>query len=476
MAIRTRLRRVPLSQSQKRSRATWFEKLMAVIALLNLGLIAFNWSYVPWRDFYLRYFPSLTQWYGYQIKGIEPHRTTDAYLQTVTNLENQVAISGLQSPQTAQILQDLRTRSAEMIDENPFELANKSGTLERIKNRMRDQVEIESSKAAFDRFWSEDYLSRQGWTNSIRFFDRQIRPLIAANYYRGIGENGELIDRFWLIDIWFIGLFAAELLFRTFFLSRRYQPVSWLDALLWRWYDLFFLLPFWRFLRIIPTTIRLHQSGWINLKPVTTRIVRGSISSIAIEITEMVVMQIINQVQESVEQGEVTHWLLHPPRYVDLNNVDEVEAISQHLITLLVRDVLPKVQPDIEALLHHSVSQILSSAPIYRELQRLPGMNSWAEQMSRQLTTEITQNAYRALTQALSDQTGAALVQQLIRNFGTALQTEAQRSDALGEIQTLTSDLLEELKVNYVERISKDRDSLRSEQQLYRVTSKNQQS
>lgn len=449
---------------------------MALIALLNLGLVAFNWSYVPWRDFYLRSFPALTQWYGYHIKGIEPHRTTEAYLKTVTDLENQVAISGLQSPQTAQILQDLRIRSVEMIDENPFETANKSGTLERIKNRMSDQVETDSSKAAFNQFWSEDYLSRQGWTDSIRFFDRQIRPLMSTNYYRGISENGELIDRFWLIDIWFISLFAAELLFRTFYLSRRYQPVSWLDALLWRWYDLFFLLPFWRFFRIIPTTIRLHQAEWVNLKPVTTRIVRGSVSSIAVEITEMVVMQIINQVQESVEQGEVTRWLLHPPRYVDLNNVDEVEAISHHLITLLVQDVLPKVQPDIEALLHHSISQVLASAPIYKELQRLPGMSSWAEQLSRQLTTEVTQNAYSALTQALSDQVGAALIQRLIHNFGTALQTEAQKSDALDEIQTLTSDLLEELKVNYVERISKDRDSLRSEQHLYRVTSKKRQS
>jgi hypothetical protein len=447
---------------------------MAAIVLLNLGFVAFDRSYVPWRDFYLRYLPSLTQWYGYHIKGIEPHRTTEAYLQAVTALENQVAVSGLQSPQTAQLLQNLQARSAEMIDENPFETANKSGTLERIKNRMRDRMNVESSKAAFNQFWSEDYLSRQGWTDSINFFDRRIRPLIAANYYRSIGENGEPIDRFWLIDIWFIGLFAAELLARIIYLTRQYQSITWLDALLWRWYDLLLLLPFWRFLRIIPATVRLHRAGWVNLKPITSRIVRDSISSIAVEITEMVVMQIINQVQESIERGEVTRLLLHPPRYVDLNNVDEVEVISQHLITLLVRDVLPKLQPDLEALLQHSISQILNSAPIYRELQRLPGMSSWAEHLSQQLTTEVTQNAYHALTQALNDQVGAALVQRLIRNFGTALQTEAQKSEAIDEIQTLTSDLLEELKVNYVERISQDRDRLRSEQQLYQVTKKKQ--
>jgi hypothetical protein len=37
-----------------------------------------------------------------------------------------------------------------MIDENPFQVANKSGTLELIKLKMRDRVGTESSTEAFD--------------------------------------------------------------------------------------------------------------------------------------------------------------------------------------------------------------------------------------------------------------------------------------------------------------------------------------
>ena len=46
-----------------------------------------------------------------------------------------------------------------MIETNPFAGAGKSGTLEKIKNRMREHIGEESSKAAFNTFWSQEYLS-----------------------------------------------------------------------------------------------------------------------------------------------------------------------------------------------------------------------------------------------------------------------------------------------------------------------------
>ncbi|NEQ26438.1 MAG: hypothetical protein F6K28_46890, partial [Microcoleus sp. SIO2G3] len=71
-----------------------------------------------------------------QFKGIEPHRDTEAYLDAV----NQLKQVELQSPQADRLLTELRSRSDQIIDENPFQAVDKSGTLERIKNRMRDHV------------------------------------------------------------------------------------------------------------------------------------------------------------------------------------------------------------------------------------------------------------------------------------------------------------------------------------------------
>jgi hypothetical protein len=149
-------------QSPKRraryKRSLWFERIMALIALVNLLLVTFDLSYIPFRDLYLRLFPQYTTWYGETFKGIQPHRSTTFYLNTVNNLEEQVAQTGLTSPNAQALLEDLRQQSTDMIDEDPFQVANKSGTLELIKNLMRDRIVTESSTEAFSTFWSRAYL------------------------------------------------------------------------------------------------------------------------------------------------------------------------------------------------------------------------------------------------------------------------------------------------------------------------------
>ncbi|MDR9404149.1 MAG: hypothetical protein RI580_11990, partial [Halothece sp. Uz-M2-17] len=129
-----------------------FEQVMAFIALFNLGLVFFDISYIPFRNFYLKEFrlivqglnyipqsdfieqytpslisayrqipdsfleqaPLLAQGYDY-VKGIEPHPETEQYLQTVEILKQQVEKTGLQSYQSQRILEDLRQQSLQII-------------------------------------------------------------------------------------------------------------------------------------------------------------------------------------------------------------------------------------------------------------------------------------------------------------------------------------------------------------------------
>jgi hypothetical protein len=122
----------------------WFERIMAVLALVNLLLVLFDLTYIPLRDFWLQGkirirgltlevpLPPITEWYD-QFKGIEPYRDTQQYLDRVEDLENQIGQTGLRSQQVEVILADLRRRSSEIIDTNAFQIANKTGTLEKIK-------------------------------------------------------------------------------------------------------------------------------------------------------------------------------------------------------------------------------------------------------------------------------------------------------------------------------------------------------
>ncbi|MCU0523592.1 MAG: hypothetical protein MUF72_02085 [Elainella sp. Prado103] len=457
----------PSSRSKRRSRfrALWFERFMALLALSNLLLVLFDWSYLYWRHFYFHSFPALTQRYD-AIKGIEPHRDTTAYLQAVAELKAQVALTGLQSGEVTQQLTQLQSLSTEMINQNPFAVANQSGTLERIKNRMRDRIGEESAKIAFQTFWSTEYLTTAGWQNAIDFFEQELQPLLDLNYYRGISETGQPIDRFWQIDLWFMGIFALEFLARTFYLSRRYQYISWLDAVIWRGYDLFLFLPFWRWLRVIPVLVRLDQAKLVNFHPINNRLVHTLISSVAVELTEMVVLRILDQVQALIRQGEVSRWLLQNKHYIDLNGVNELEGISKHFIEVFVYQVLPRLQPEVEALLQHSLTQALQSSPVYSGLQRLPGVSLVSNQLTQQLVSEVTQNTYQVIQASLADQTGAALMSQLISRLGEAFSSELKQSQALEQIESLSVALLEEIKVNYVERLqAEDYEKLRAEKQ-----------
>jgi len=449
---------------------------MATIALISLLLAAFDLSYIPQRSFYLRQVPEFTRWYGERFKGIEPHRATETYLNTVDQLKNQVAQTGLRSSEVEQLLSRLRVLSDEMIDENPFDEAGLTGTLERIKNRVRIVTEQESSHRAFNTFWSQAYLSQVGWFEAITFFDRRIRPLMATNYYRSSGENGAFTDLFWQIDLWFIGLFGIEFLVRTFYLNRRYSGVTWFDAMLWRWYDVFLLLPFWRWLRVIPVTVRLHQSWLLNLEPIRTRITHGIVTSFAVELTETVILRLISELQDLVQEGKLTRWLLRPQRqYIDLNNQSEVAMIAGRLTSVLVSQVMPKIRPDVEALVNHSLDRVLRQNPVYARLQQLPGIGNLPAQLTEQLVAEVYQTIYNSLTAVVNDPETEKLTHTLLQKFGETFKAEVRHEKTLKELETLVTTLLEEIKINYVDRISElDSEGLRQQNyQLYEIVQGN---
>jgi hypothetical protein len=85
---------LPALRKPSRRKNLWFERLMAIAATANLALVAFDLSYISWRDFWLRRVTilSITQWYD-PIKGIEPHRDTQQYLESVDLLTQELSSS-----------------------------------------------------------------------------------------------------------------------------------------------------------------------------------------------------------------------------------------------------------------------------------------------------------------------------------------------------------------------------------------------
>jgi hypothetical protein len=126
-------------------------------------------------------------------------------------------------------------------------------------------------------------------------------------------------------------------------------------------------LPFlrWAWLRIIPVTIRLHPANLLNLEPVRRQATQGFVASLAQEITEVVLVQSIDRLQISVRQGELTNWLFASVKrqpYIDLNNVNEIEASPLLLSTFSSTKSYPRFN-QISSPFYVIVSKAFSTNP-----------------------------------------------------------------------------------------------------------------
>ena len=362
----------------------------------------------------------------------------------------------------------MRRLSVQMLEEDPFQLTGKVGTLEKIQNLMRGRLGLDSSKDAVEAFWTMNTLGQgmpDGETQPLDWFKTTVRPLIEqSNYVRKIGLTGEFINDFWRIDRWFaLYCFIPEVLIRIIWIRIHHRSLTWREAALWRWYDVFLVVPLFPWLRVIPVVIRLQESGLVDIEPIRAQASRGFVAAIAGELIEVIALQVLNQVQRSVQGGEMAKWLMESgqKQYIDLNNINEVQEISRQLAKVVVYQVLPQVQPDVRDLLQRNVELAIQDLPISQAIQGLPGLQDFSKQLSHHVSvqlsqwlTQLSQSTYNTLT--ADDPLVLELIDRLAEHgrqaFGKALLDQATQH----ELQSLISAFLEEVKVNYVQRLREE--------------------
>jgi hypothetical protein len=423
---------------------------MAIIATCGFIVAIFDLTYIPCRDFYFNNLPAVIQQYD-RFKGIEPHRETERYLNAVEQLKLTVNQTGIASAQTKSWLEQLDTLSISLIQNNPFQVAEKTGNLEKIKNQVRDRVDNQSAKGSFKKFWSQDYLIKAGWETELEFYEQRLKPLIVTNYYRRLDESGNYVDLFWQIDSIFIGIFAIEFIGRIYYLRRHHRQISCQQAIVRRWYDLILLLPFARFLRLIPVLIRWHQSQLVNLGGIQSELNRLFVGQIVNELTDAVVIQVLHQTQTAVKEGQIARivvgYLKQP--YIDLNNVNEIEVLFQLILEILVYRIVPKIQPDLEAIFRHLFHKALAESPAYRHLKMVPGIGELPDLAIDKVVQEVSASIYTAMLKILEDPDSGKLTRRLAENLSGSIGDEIQKGQTVIKVESLIYDLLEEVKITY---------------------------
>ena len=457
-----------------------WDKVIATIAALNLAWVIFDVTYVPLRNFWLQrtlfplpsinlaiplpWLPDITPAYD-RIKGIEPHQDTQSYINQFRRLETAAANKGIDSPEVRQLRLEMVVRNSQLIDENPFVSSGKTGTLEKLKNRLRSKAGMDSAKQAAAHLLGDDHLSARNWEEERQFWNKRILPLAATNYWRETDENGQAIDRAWQIDTPFQILFFLDILIRSFRLKLRYPGITWRDALLRRWIDLPLLMPFWRLLRFVPVTERLSNTGLIQLEPLRAVISRGVVAVLAIELFEVITLRILDTAQNVVKSPrlpEKIRSLCTHQSVVDEGDPELAELFRLWLPLILIQ-VGPALRPQLIALVGHVLRRNLEDTAIPAALRTLPGVGNAEQKLSETLSISLvdsllnlSRNAGDRLGQKdpVLESLGVETADRFLEELAHKLETGA----VLKRSQELVAIFLEDLKRSSMSQLRLQRD------------------
>jgi hypothetical protein len=472
----------PAPPSKGRISLAW-DRFVALWALLNLAWVAFDLSYIPLRTFWLQRnlyplpslplvvplsaIPDITPWVD-PIKGITPNRETKAWIDQFQALDRTLSAAGqgqTQGPELSRSIALQRQLTVELIETNPFQIP---GTLEKIKNRLRERANRDSAREAATTLLSLERLQPQDWRREKAFWNQQVLPLIASNYARSSDDNGRLTDHAWRIDLLlFQSVFAVDILLRVIRLKRRLPGLRWRDAVLRRWIDLPLLLPFWRLLRLLPVIERLHTSGLLSIEPLRAVISRAVVALLAVELFEVLALKLLDGSQQLIRSPQ---W---PERIRSLCSHQSVRGSSSNLAEndlaellrvwapLLLDRVAPRLAPELQGAMGHALQQSLEGLVLPAPLRPVAPLLRMEQGLSRQLAAGMVDNLLalgRNTSERLSqkDQRQLELLQRFIDRFWEELAMALEQGPALQRSQDLLCRLLELVKTRYLGQISRE--------------------
>ncbi len=413
--------------------AILWDSLMIYLALINVWLIGFDFTYLWLRPTYFQHLPVVVELYD-PVKGIEPHPVTSGYLARVEALKASLA-AGSPSPSIAGELTELRELSRQMIVSKPFDRSGQSRNIAKLEVRLRRYFAgsgppIQGLPEAFDRLWSpgSDLAARHA------FFERELRPLLAVNYHREYDLDGAFVDYGWLVDLPFLVLFTLEFGVRWFLALRGATYSRWFLFPIFNWYDLLGIVPLpqfrlFRLFRIASIYVRLYRSdrSGVGSDPVS-RTVKYFANIVNEEISDMVSLRILSESQEEIREGthrRIIRAVVEPRR----------DALAREL-TMRMRDILasPEVRDRIRAFLDANLKNAVENA---EALQRIPLRKSVVRPLVETIGTLIFDAIVQTLAGTLDTEQGQELLEDLLGASIDGLVEELTE----GEIEVLVREI-----------------------------------
>jgi hypothetical protein len=357
------------------------------------------------------------------------------------------------SSATISLLKQQQTLTQELISSQRFLSSSNVGALDQLKNRLRARTGLNSAQQSADVLLSEAHLNQREWNRERQFWNQQILPLVEINYRRSIDENGRPTDLSWRVDAPFQLLFLLDIALRCLRLKSRYPAIRWREAVLRRWIDLPLLLPFARWMRLVPVTERLSRAGLIQLEPLRAVISRAVVALLAVELFEVITIRVVDTFQQLIRSPQLPERVRSLCSHQTSNANDDRELLEllRLWLPLLLTKVGPALRPQLVALIGHLLQQSLSRSVMPEPLRRVAALQSAEAEFSRQLATgmvdsvlDLSRGAGTRIGQR--DQTLETLGSDALDRLWEELAVTLEQGPVLERSQELLTSFLEDLK------------------------------
>lgn len=425
-------------------RLLW-DLFMVWVALINLGLILFDLTYLWLRPVYFQYVPVVTRIYD-PVKGIEPHPLTERFL---AELDATRALAELApgSPELAGRIEDLRALTRRILVENPFERAGLGHHLELFKQALAREIDVpavELSSAsrideAAEAVWSggaSEFRSR------LQRLERELRPLLEQNYFREFDRNGQLVDHFWMLDLPFLLLFWTEFMVRWVHAIRHRTYARWFFFPIFNWYDVLGLIPVtllrpFRLLRLVSMYMRLRRSELSGVgRDVFSRTVAYISNIVTEEVSDRVAVRILEEFAEEIRDG--TH------RRIVRETVGSRRREIERVVASQVRGFLtdPELLARFRELARLNLANAIESA---ETLRAVPLPNAVLRPVIRVVGDVVLDTTLETIRATLDSDEG----QEAVRSMAAAVIDRSFTGPGLQEAEVL----IREISLNVIEEM-----------------------
>jgi len=447
-------RRLAWRQTKQKARLYWrrltpaiaWDAFMVYLAILNVGLIVFDFSYLWLRPVYFQYLPIVTSVYD-PVKGITPHEPTSRYLAAVDSLGGAVG-SGASTAAVSQRLDGVHAAQDALFSGDPFDRSGQSRNLAKITARTRLWLKEETgsdpgpleARELLRRFWSTD---EAALAERLRFFRDEIRQLLAVNYHRDFDLSGELVDYFWLIDLPFLALFTLEFLIRWGLAHRDRRYPRWFLFPIFNWYDLLGIVPipqmrFFRLFRIASIYVRLHRSERSAVgDDIVSRTIAYVANIVSEEISDMVSLRILNESQIEIRDG--TH-----RRIIREVATPRRDALARELTDRLCHVLVSQeVRQRVRAFLDLNFDRAVESS---EALERIPLPNGVLRPLVTIIGDLIFDVVSQTLAATLETEEGRAALEELVGASIDGLIEELTEGELEVLVREISLDALEHVE------------------------------